>query len=103
MECPYKDTQCDIQVKNGEIASSMFKKKFVTKWLFDVEIFMRMRKHYGKKEATNMICEQPLKRCIHADGSKLSMKDSIKIVGQLVKIVVVYSHEPRNRQQQKDC
>jgi len=88
---PFKDTQCGAKVMNREIASSMFKKKFVTKWLFDVEIFMRMRKHYGKKEATNMICEQPLKRWIHADGSKLSMKDSIKIVGQLAKIAVVYN------------
>ncbi|RTE53332.1 response regulator [Arenibacter aquaticus] len=87
---PFKDTQCGAKVMNREIASSMFKKKFVTKWLFDVEIFMRMRKHYGKKEATNMICEQPLKRWIHADGSKLSMKDSLKIVGQLAQIAVVY-------------
>ncbi|SHF47968.1 Glycosyl transferase family 2 [Arenibacter palladensis] len=88
---PFKDTQCGAKVMNREIASSMFQKKFITKWLFDVEIFMRMRKHYGKKEATNMICEQPLKRWIHADGSKLSMKDSIKIVGQLAKIAVVYN------------
>ncbi len=88
---PFKDTQCGAKVMNREIASTMFKKKFVTKWLFDVEIFMRMRKHYGKKEATNMICEQPLKRWIHADGSKLSMKDSIKIVGQLARIAVVYN------------
>ncbi|MEG3656953.1 response regulator [Arenibacter palladensis] len=88
---PFKDTQCGAKVMNREIASSMFQKKFITKWLFDVEIFMRMRKHYGKKEATTMICEQPLKRWIHADGSKLSMKDSIKIVGQLAKIAVVYN------------
>ena len=88
---PFKDTQCGAKVMNREIASSMFQKKFITKWLFDVEIFMRMRKHYGKNEATNMICEQPLKRWIHADGSKLSMKDSIKIVGQLAKIAVVYN------------
>ena len=88
---PFKDTQCGAKVMNREIAATMFAKKFITKWLFDVEIFMRMRKHYGKKEATNMICEQPLKRWIHADGSKLSMKDSIKIVGQLAKIAIVYN------------
>lgn len=88
---PFKDTQCGAKVMNREIAATMFEKKFITKWLFDVEIFMRMRKHYGKKEATNMICEQPLKRWIHADGSKLSMKDSIKIVGQLAKIAIVYN------------
>jgi hypothetical protein len=49
-----------------------------------------MRKYYGKTEAKKLICEQPLKRWIHADGSKLSMKDSVKIVGQLAKIAIVY-------------
>ena len=87
---PFKDTQCGAKIMDREIASTMFNKKFITKWLFDVEIFMRMRKHYGKEEAKSVICEQPLKRWIHADGSKLSMKDSVKIVGQLAKIAVSY-------------
>ena len=72
-----------------EIATKMFKDKFITKWLFDVEIFMRMRKAYGKN-TSKFICEQPLKQWIHADGSKLSMKDSVKIVGQLGRIAIHY-------------
>jgi len=87
---PFKDTQCGAKVMDREIASKMFNKKFVTKWLFDVELFMRMKKYFGKTEVKSMICEQPLKRWIHADGSKLSMKDSVKIVGQLAKIAVHY-------------
>ncbi|WP_405398356.1 glycosyltransferase [Maribacter sp. Asnod2-G09] len=87
---PFKDTQCGAKVMDREIASKMFNKKFVTKWLFDVELFMRMKKYFGKTEVKSMICEQPLKRWIHADGSKLSMKDSVKIVGQLAQIAVHY-------------
>ncbi|PIB27747.1 transcriptional regulator [Maribacter sp. 4U21] len=87
---PFKDTQCGAKIMDREIATLMFKDKFITKWLFDVEIFMRMRKHYGKNEAKRLICEQPLKRWIHADGSKLSMKDSVKIVGQLAQIAYTY-------------
>ena len=87
---PFKDTQCGAKVMDREIASKMFNKKFVTKWLFDVELFMRMKKYFGKTEVKSMICEQPLKRWIHADGSKLSMKDSIKIMGQLAQIAVFY-------------
>lgn len=87
---PFKDTQCGAKVMDREIASRMFNKKFVTKWLFDVELFMRMKKYFGKTEVKNMICEQPLKRWIHAGGSKLSMKDSLKIVGQLAQIAVHY-------------
>ena len=87
---PFKDTQCGAKIMNREIASSMFSKKFKTKWLFDVEIFMRMRKKYGKDNAQKFICEQPLKRWVHADGSKLSMKDSIQIIGQLAQIRLHY-------------
>jgi CheY-like chemotaxis protein len=87
---PFKDTQCGAKIMKREMVAPIFKTKFITHWLFDVEIFMRMKKFYGKETVQSLICEQPLKRWIHADGSKLSMKDSIKIVGQLGKIAWHY-------------
>ena len=87
---PFNDTQCGAKVMDRSVVPLLFDQPFLTKWLFDVEMFIRMRKHYGKTEAKKLICEQPLKRWIHADGSKLSMKDSVKIVGQLAKIAFVY-------------
>ncbi len=87
---PFKDTQCGAKIMRREVAENMFNKKFITRWLFDVEIFMRMRRFYGKQKVQHLICEQPLKRWIHADGSKLSMKDSVKIVGQLAQIALHY-------------
>ncbi|WP_396603406.1 response regulator [Algibacter sp. R77976] len=86
----FNDTQCGAKIMDKDIAQHMFKDKFITRWIFDVEIFMRMRKHYGKKKAISYICEQPLKRWIHADGSKLSMRDSVQIVGQLGQIAIHY-------------
>jgi len=85
-----KDTQCGAKVMTKEIIEKTFKTKFLTKWLFDVEIFMRMKKAYGSAKAKELICEQPLKRWIHADGSKLSFKDSLKIVGQIGQIAISY-------------
>ena len=87
----FQDTQCGAKIMTREVAAKMFDKKFLTSWLFDVEIFMRMRKHYGLEKAKSMICEQPLKRWIHEDGSKLSMKDSFKILGQLFQISYAYN------------
>ena len=84
------DTQCGAKVMTKEIIEKTFHSKFMTKWLFDVEIFMRMKKVYGSQKAQDLICEQPLKRWIHADGSKLSMKDSVKIVGQIGQIAFHY-------------
>lgn len=88
---PFRDTQCGAKVIQRELVSIAFGKPFLTKWLFDVEIFMRMKLHYGKQNAQKLICEQPLKKWIHADGSKLSMKDSLKIGLQLMRIYLHYS------------
>lgn len=90
LRMPFNDTQCGAKIMTRDIVPMLFDKAFITKWIFDVEIFMRMRKHYGKAKVIQLICEQPLKRWIHADGSKLSMKDSVKIVGQLAKIAISY-------------
>ncbi len=87
----FKDTQCGAKIMEKEIIEVAFNRKFLTRWLFDVEIFMRMKKHYGAEVARGLICEQPLKRWIHADGSKLSMKDSVKIVFQLGQIAWYYN------------
>jgi glycosyltransferase involved in cell wall biosynthesis len=86
----FKDTQCGAKIFHKDVINLAFDKKFITKWLFDVEIFMRMRRHFGLETAKTMMCEKPLKRWIHADGSKLSMKDSIKIIGQLGQIAWSY-------------
>ena len=84
------DTQCGAKIMTKEIIEKTFQEKFITKWLFDVEIFMRMKKIYGSKKTQEYILEKPLNRWIHADGSKLSMKDSIKIVGQIGQIAFRY-------------
>lgn len=84
------DTQCGAKIMTKEVIEKTFQEKFITQWIFDVEIFMRMKKIYGSKQTQELILEKPLKRWIHADGSKLSMKDSIKIVGQLGQIAVHY-------------
>ncbi len=90
LSMPFKDTQCGAKIFHKDVISLLFKEKFITKWLFDVEIFMRMKKHFKISKAKELICEKPLKRWVHVDGSKLSMKDSIKIIGQLVQIALVY-------------
>lgn len=90
LKMDFNDTQCGAKIFKKEVIDVAFNKKFVTQWIFDVEIFKRIAIHYGLKKAKTMLCEQPLKRWVHADGSKLSFKDSFKIVGQLMQIAWVY-------------
>ncbi len=90
LKMDFKDTQCGAKIFSKDVIEIAFNQRFVTQWIFDVEIFKRMTQHFGLQAAKAMLCEQPLKRWIHADGSKLSMKDSVKIVGQLAQIAWVY-------------
>ncbi|KJD33706.1 transcriptional regulator [Tamlana sedimentorum] len=90
LKMDFKDTQCGAKIFSKDVINIGFGEKFVTQWIFDVEIFKRMSHHFGLKKARTLLCEQPLKRWVHADGSKLSMKDSIKIVMQLGQIAWVY-------------
>ncbi|GLR19080.1 response regulator [Portibacter lacus] len=96
LKMDFKDTQCGAKIFHKDVIDIAFSEKFVTQWIFDVEIFKRMSLHFGLNEAKAMLCEQPLKRWIHADGSKLSMKDSVKIVGQLAQIAWVYRGNANN-------
>lgn len=86
----FKDTQCGAKIFKKDVIEISFGKKFITKWIFDVEIFKRITRHFGLEQAKKILCEMPLKRWIHADGSKLSIKDSVKIIGQLGQIAWSY-------------
>lgn len=97
LKMDFKDTQCGAKIFRKDVIDIAFGEKFVTQWIFDVEIFKRMSIHFGLKKAKAMLCEQPLKRWIHADGSKLSMKDSAKIIFQLGQIAWVYREKKQNK------
>ncbi|MCP9763845.1 response regulator [Lacihabitans soyangensis] len=86
----FQDTQCGAKIMTRDVAENLFNQPFYTRWIFDVEIFLRMKKHFGADKVQSLISEQPLKRWVHEDGSKLSMKDSFKIIGQLYTIYSKY-------------
>ncbi len=91
LKMDFKDTQCGAKIFSKDVIHIAFDKKYITRWLFDVEIFLRMRKYFGLTKAKQFICEKPLKRWVHVDDSKLSMKDSLKIIGQLGQIAWQYN------------
>jgi CheY-like chemotaxis protein len=86
----FKDTQCGAKIMTIDVIEDTFQTKFLTRWLFDVEIFMRMRKKYGLEKAKTLFCEKPLNRWVHKDGSKVSYNDSFKILSQIVQIAFHY-------------
>ncbi|WNM19667.1 glycosyltransferase [Flavobacterium capsici] len=73
------DTQCGAKIFSKEIIKEVFEKPFKTKWLFDVEIFIRLKEknllQYGK--------EIPVYNWKDVDGSKLGFSSSISILKEI--------------------
>ena len=88
---PIEDTQCGAKVFRRKIIPVVYNKAFLSRWLFDVEIFIRLKKHFGKKVIMNKMYEQPLEKWIHMDDSKLGMKDAIQIPYVLLSIWFSYT------------
>lgn len=94
LRLPIQDTQCGAKVFTSDLARDCFRESFVTRWLFDVELFIRAKKQYGRNEVMNKIQEQPLSGWMDVEGSKLTLKDSLMIPAQLMKIFVNYDLRP---------
>ena len=52
-----KDTQCGAKVFSRVIAKNIFQESFHSRWLFDVEIFIKAKKYFGEKTAMNYMKE----------------------------------------------
>lgn len=82
---PIKDTQCGAKVMNASLAGEVFKKSFISKWLFDVEIFFRVKNIFGSR-VMNKLKEVALEAWEDVEGSKISSKDAIIMPLMLIKI-----------------
>lgn len=67
------DTQCGCKIFKSDLAYKVFEKPFISKWLFDVEIFFRIINLYSKTELKHIAREIPLESWIDAGGSKVKL------------------------------
>jgi len=84
------DTQCGCKIFTKELAAQLFKKKFISKWLFDVELFKRMLAIYGKEIALEKMIEIPLKKWVDKGDSKVKLGYFFKLWIDLIKINNAY-------------
>jgi glycosyltransferase involved in cell wall biosynthesis len=94
IKLPVTDTQCGAKIFSKEAASICFGTGFETRWLFDVEIFLRLKKAKGADELAEHISEFYLKKWTHEPKSKLKFTDVLSGPLQLLKIMVHYKINP---------
>ena len=84
------DSQCGCKIFEVKTAKKIFDKPFISRWLFDVEIFFRMIRIYGRPEVQNHLREIPLKAWIDTADSRVSPLYFFKLWWDLFKISKEY-------------
>lgn len=80
------DTQCGAKWFSSSIAKQVFDTPFFTSWLFDVEIFIRLK----AKNLLDSGKEFPIQNWKDVEGSKLSWKTAFKIAKELFVLAKKY-------------
>ena len=90
------DTQCGSKLFTREISEELFQKEFISKWLFDVEIFYRMIHLFGKEKAIEKMQEVPLKLWVEKGDSKVKFTYGFKLWFDLFEISRKYKKIAKN-------
>lgn len=90
LNASFQDTQCGAKVFHRLLVPFLFNESFMTPWLFDVELFLRLQKKFGKSSLQKGVLEFPLMHWTEVGDSRLTLKHSIKIPVQLLQLYLRY-------------
>ncbi|MBK7036097.1 MAG: glycosyltransferase [Bacteroidetes bacterium] len=66
------DTQCGCKMFTKKLSEAVFREKFYSRWLFDVEIFFRIIELFGREHVQDIMLEVPLRHWEDKGNSKIS-------------------------------
>lgn len=84
------DSQCGCKIFEIHTAQKVFDQPFLSKWLFDVEIFHRMIRVFGRDQIQDHLLEVPLNVWIDTSDSRVSPLYFFKLWWDLFKISKKY-------------
>ena len=84
------DTQCGAKLFRIELARQIFEMPFMSKWLFDIELFFRTIKVLGIEESRNRLVEIPLNKWIDRGKSRISIMYFVLAPFDLIRITIAY-------------
>ncbi|MQA29155.1 MAG: glycosyltransferase [Luteitalea sp.] len=79
------DSQCGAKIFRTGVVPTLFREPFLTRWLFDLEMLVRLRGRTGTLPTESTI-EVPLRRWREMGGSKLTVRDMIRVPRELLAI-----------------
>jgi glycosyltransferase involved in cell wall biosynthesis len=84
LKTPVYDTQCGAKIIKSDIVNLTFSQKFKTRWLFDVEMLLRLKKN--QISLVESVAEFPLSTWIEKGNTKIKFIEFIHFPFQLIKI-----------------
>jgi len=90
---PVKDSQCGAKVFQVPTAKYVFRKSFMSRWLFDVEMFIRIKNIFDET-TMNYIKEVAVTNWEEVEGSHITFSDSLKFPKELLEIGYTYNVKP---------
>jgi dolichyl-phosphate beta-glucosyltransferase len=94
LDLPIYDSQCGAKLFRREIAETVFAERFITRWLFDVEILARLLGQFGREEVRKTTIEVPLSAWREVGGSKLRVAHMLEAPFELLRIRAHYRGRP---------
>lgn len=85
-QLPYYDTQCGAKILAAAPLFQICERPFITSWLVDLEIILRLKKDFPYKE----ILEIPLISWSHRKGSKFRVHHIFKIIYDIRKLYIYF-------------
>ena len=84
------DTQCGCKILHRDLVELAFKDAFSSRWLFDVEIFFRLIRAFGKEEMVAFSKEIPLDQWIDTEDSRVKFSYMFRLWVDLATIYFRY-------------
>lgn len=91
IQMPVRDTQCGAKFFTSASVPVLFNAKFISKWIFDVEIFFRFKDHFNEN-VHRYFYEFPLDYWEDNNESKVKFKDYLKVPYNLMTIFFHYRY-----------
>lgn len=95
------DTQCGAKYFHSELVPLVFEKKFISKWLFDIELIARIIHQKGYTYFEENAFEAPLNKWLEKGGSKIGLRDIFKFPLELIKIGRTYRKQLKQIKQKE--
>ena len=91
------DTQCGAKLLHRSCAEWIAERPFKTRWLFDLEILLRLQSRYTSATFHTYIKEVPLRHWTDRGASKIRSIDVCLIPFQLIKLWWIFRKNKNNR------